>query len=80
LNGAIAPVAIVVNVEAIAGRPTNRCDSIKLGAICTPDKVVGPILLAGMKQGQHSQGFTVSTNNEIVATLVAAATGQRQII
>jgi hypothetical protein len=70
---------IVVHVQAVNGGTSNRGDANDLCAIAAPNKVIGPVILARIKEGLDDLGFGVDASGEVVPATIATDTSKGKI-
>jgi hypothetical protein len=73
LNRSFSLIAVIIQIQSIAGSSTDGADANYLGSIATPDEMLSPLLLSRIKQGQNRRRFSVATHHEVIASLVTTA-------
>lgn len=78
-NGIFIGVTIVVAVEPLTGRPTDRGLPDDFDTVLCPGKMLRPRLLTGIEDGYGGFGRRIDGPNRIATALVTTVASQSQI-
>jgi hypothetical protein len=75
----LGPVGVLVHTEAYHGSTTRRSDAFDALAIIRPSKMIGPTLVAGMKQRNKLTVNRIRAFGAVALERIAAPTGKREV-